>query len=172
LIPGKSPELLTKGVSFDEHGMLVCSGKPGYCSGAGPDDPVNLKTTASLGEEKRMAVVSEDGKIAGFANAVPFPIEATDKSCKLSVVRMSPLANVVFASASGLKPNQTLAVTKRYGYESASEKYTAGPDGTWEALISTENVMQPKGKASISLSDGDCSLSVTFDYGPGSNQPQ
>jgi len=25
LIPGKSPELLTKGVSFDAHGVLVCS---------------------------------------------------------------------------------------------------------------------------------------------------
>jgi hypothetical protein len=30
LIPGKSPELLTKGVSFDKQGTLVCSGKPGY----------------------------------------------------------------------------------------------------------------------------------------------
>jgi len=172
LIPGKSPDLLTKGVSFDKHGVLVCSGKPSYCSGTGPDDPVNLKTTASLGEEKRLAVVSEDGKIAGFADAVPFPIEATDKSCKLSVVRMSPLANVVLASASGLKPNQTLAVSKSYGYDSTSAKYTAGSDGTWESLITTEPAMQPKGKASISISDGSCMLSVTFDYGPGSNKPQ
>jgi hypothetical protein len=172
LIPGKSPELLTKGVSFDKHGVLVCSGKPGYCSGAGPDDPINLKTTASLGEEKRMAVVSEDGKIAGFADVVPFPIEATDKSCKLSVVRMSPLANVVLTSASGLKPNQTFVVSKRYGYDSASQRYTAGSDGTWESLISTEPSMEQKGKASISVSDGNCVVSVTFDYGPGSNKPQ
>jgi hypothetical protein len=172
LIPGKSPELLTKGVSFDKRGVLVCSGKPGYCSGPGPDDPINLKATASLGEEKRMAVVSQDGKIAGFADAVPFPIEAKDKSCTLSVVRMSPLANVVLARATGLKPNQTLAVSKHYGYESASEKPAAGPDGTWESLINTENAMQPKGKASISVSDGNCTVSVTFDYGPGSNKPQ
>jgi len=172
LIPGKSPELLTKGVSFDTQGVLICSGKPGYCSGTGADDPVNLKTTASLGEEKRMAVVSEDGRIAGFADAVPFPIAAADKNCQLTVVRMSPLANVVLASASGLKPNQTLAVSKRYGYESTSAKYTAGPDGKWESLINTEPTIQPKGKASISISDGSCALSVTFDYGPGSNKPQ
>jgi len=172
LIPGKSPELLTKGVSFDAHGVLVCSGKPGYCSGDGPDDPINLKTAASLGEEKRMAVVSEDGKIAGFADAIPFPIAATDKSCQLSVVRMSPLANVVLASASGLKPNQTVTVSKRYGYDGGSAKYTAGPDGRWESLITTEPTMQPKGKASISVSDGNCTLLVTFDYGPGSDKPQ
>jgi len=172
LIPGKSPELLVKGVSFDKRGVLICSGKPGYCSGAGPDDPVNLKATASLGEEKRMAVVSEDSKIAGFADAVPFPIEATDQGCKLSVVRMSPLADVVLATASGLKPNRALNVSKRYGYESASEKYTASSNGTWESLINTLNAMQPKGKASISVSDGSCTVSVTFDYGPGSNKPQ
>ncbi len=172
LIPGKSPELLIKGVSFDKRGMVVCSGKPGYCSGTGPDDPVNLKTTASLGEEKRMAVVSEDGKIAGFADAVPFPLEATDKSCHLSVVRMSPLGDVVLVSASGLKPNETVTVSKRYGYDSASGKYTASPAGTWESLISSENPLQPKGKASISVSDGSCTVSVTFDYGPGSNKPQ
>ncbi len=172
LIPGKSPELLIKGVSFDKRGVLVCSGKPGYCSGAGQDDPINLKATASLGEEKRMAVVSEDGKIAGFADAVPFPIEAKDKSCTLSVVRMSPLADVVLATASGLKPNGALNVSKRYGSQSASEKYTAAPDGKWESLIHTENALQPKGKASISISDGNCAVSVTFDYGPGSNKPQ
>src|SRR5271167_4106959 len=156
LIPGKSPELLVKGVSFDKRGVLVCSGKPGYCAGAGADDPVNLKTTASLGEEKRMAVVSEDGKIAGFADAIPFPIAATDNRCKLSVVRMSPLADVVLASASGLKPNQALIISKHYGYDSTSAKYTAGPDGTWASLITTENALQPKGKASISISDGSC----------------
>src|SRR5208283_2802021 len=124
LIPWKSPELLVKGVSFDKSGVLVCSGNPGYCAGAGADDPVNLKTTASLGEEKRMAVVSDDGKIAGFADAIPFPIAATDKSCQLSVVRMSPLANVILARASGLKANQTLTVSKRYGYDGGSAKYT------------------------------------------------
>jgi len=172
LIPGKSPELLIKGVSFDDKGVLICSGKPGYCSGAGPDDPVNLKTTASLGEEKRLAVISEDEKIAGFADAIPFPIEGTDRGCRLSVVRMSPLADVVLARASGLKPSQSITVSKRYGYEAASEKTAAGPDGTWESLINTQVTMLPRGKASISISDGICTVSVTFDYGPGSNKAE
>jgi hypothetical protein len=172
MVPGKSPEVLIKGVSFDKRGVLVCSGKPGYCSGSGPDDPVNLKATASLGEEKRMAVVSEDGKIAGFADAVPFPIEAADKGCKLSVIRMSPLADVVLVTASGLKPDGSFTVSKRYGFDKASAKYTAGADGTWQSVINTQNSMQPKGEATISISDGGCSVSVTFDYGPGSNKLQ
>jgi hypothetical protein len=172
MLPGKSPETLIKGVSFDQRGVLVCSGKPGFCSGQGPDDPVNLKITAALGEEKHMAVISDDGKIAGFADAVPFPIEATDKGCKLSVVRISLQADVMLAQASGLKPNQGITVAKRYGYETGSGKYTASPDGTWESVVSTQNAMQPNGKASISVEGGGCLVSVTFDYGPGSNKPQ
>ena len=77
---GKPPKVLIQGVSFDKRGVLVCSGKPGYCSGSGPDDPVNIRTTAVPGEMKRMAVVSSDGKIAGLADAIPFPIKPSDKN--------------------------------------------------------------------------------------------
>ena len=38
-----------------------------------PDDPVNIQTIAAPGEMKRFAVVSRDGRIAGFADAVPYP---------------------------------------------------------------------------------------------------
>jgi hypothetical protein len=78
--PGKSPKVIMQGVSFDKRGVLVCSGKPGYCSGSGPDDPINIRTTAVPGEMKRMAVISSDGKIAGFADAIPFPIKPSDKN--------------------------------------------------------------------------------------------
>jgi hypothetical protein len=62
-----------------------------------PDDPINIRTTAIPGEAKQRAVVSPDGRIVGFAQAVPFPVEASDKSCKPSVVQYSPLDDVVAA---------------------------------------------------------------------------
>lgn len=77
---GKSPRQMMQGVSFDKRGVLVCSGKPGYCSGSGPNDPVNIQATAVPGEVKRMAVVSSDGKVAGFADAVPFPIKPSGQN--------------------------------------------------------------------------------------------
>jgi len=168
----KSPDVMIKGVSFDKRGVLVCSGKPGYCAGQGTDDPINIKTTAALGEMKRMAVVSEDGKIAGFVDAVPFPIEASDKGCKLTVVRKSSLADSVIVSASGLKPNESLTVTTRFGDESGTTKATSSPEGTWTKVLSVQGGKQSKGKASISVSDAVCAVPVTFDYGPGSNKPQ
>jgi hypothetical protein len=170
--PGKSPKAMMERVSFDKRGVLVCSGKPGYCSGSGADDPINIRTTAALGEEKRMAVVSSDGKIAGFADAVPFPIEASDKNCRLTVVRMSPLADVVLARASGLKPKQPLTVTTHYADEASATSSTANPDGTWTEVMTAPIAKAPSGKALISDSDTFCSVSVAFPYGQGSNQPK
>jgi hypothetical protein len=168
----KSPEPLIKGVSFDKRGVLVCSGKPGYCSGAGPDDPINIKATAILGEMKRMAIVSDDGKIAAYVDAVPFPIESSDKTCKLSVTRVSALADRVFARASGLQANAPLTVTTRYGEQVASSKASAGPNGAWQEVVTAPVAKQPSGKAGISVSDAVCTVAVTFDYGPGSDKSQ
>jgi len=72
---GDAPKRLMQGVSFDNRGILVCSGQPGFCKGDLPDDPVNMQATAKPGESKRVAVISPDGKVAGFAEALPFPIQ-------------------------------------------------------------------------------------------------
>lgn len=72
---GQEPKRLMQGVSFDKRGVLVCSGAPGFCKGDGPDDPVNIQATAQPGESKRLAVISSDGKVAGFAEALPFPLQ-------------------------------------------------------------------------------------------------
>lgn len=72
---GQEPKKLMDGVSFDKHGVMVCSGRVGFCKGDVPDDPVNIRATAQPGESKRVAVVSPDGKIAGFAEAIPFPVQ-------------------------------------------------------------------------------------------------
>ena len=72
---GQEPKRLMQGVSFDGRGVLVCSGQAGFCKGDVPNDPVNIQATAQPGEAKRVAVVSPDGKIAGFAEAVPFPVQ-------------------------------------------------------------------------------------------------
>jgi hypothetical protein len=72
---GQEPKRLMQGVSFDKRGVVICSGRPSFCKGDGPDDPVNIRATAQPGEPKRVAVVSPDGKIVGFAEAVPFPVK-------------------------------------------------------------------------------------------------
>lgn len=168
---GKKPLKAMAGVSFDKRGVLVCSGKPGSCKGEGADDPINIKATAALGEPKRFAVISTDGKVAGFAEAVPFPIEAKDKSCKLSVVRQSPLAEVVAVRATGFAPAEMLTVKTNPASELPAHGPTAA-DGSWQAMINAKQPGATSGTASIQVSGKSCSVNLNFNWGEGSKQPR
>ena len=171
-IPGHKPQKAIAGVSFDKRGVLVCSGKPGSCAATTPDDPINIKTTAVLGEPKRFAVVSDDGKVAGFAEAVPFPIEATNKGCKISVVRQSPLAELVLVRATGFVPYEMLNVSGHVGGLDSIHSPTVSPDGTWQALIGTKTPGQDSGTATIKVTGQQCSVSVSFSWGEGTAKEQ
>ena len=171
-IAGKKPQKAIAGVSFDKRGVLVCSGKPGSCQGSGLDDPINIKATAVLGEPKRFGVVSTDGRVAGFAEAVPFPIEASDKNCKLSVVRESALADVVALHASGFTPYEMLTVKTNLSPDDSTHSPTTSPDGTWQAMIGTKVPGQSSGVATIKVSGQGCSVAVSFAWGEGSTRQQ
>lgn len=171
-IPGQKPRKAIAGVSFDKRGVLVCSGKPGGCTGQGLDDPVNIKTTAVLGEPKRFAVVADDGKVAGFTEAVPFPIEATNKKCKLSVIRQSPLAEAVLVSATGFVPYEMLNISANLGDQETVHSPTTSADGSWQAIVGTKALGKDSGTASIKVSGQQCSVSLTFNWGEGSAKVQ
>jgi hypothetical protein len=171
-VPEKEPKRVMEGVSFDKRGLLVCSGRPGFCQGDGPNDPINIKTTAAQGEPKRMAVVSLDGKIAGFAEAVPFPIEASDKNCKLSVVRMGASAEAVTVRLAGFLPSERLALTTLTNMAEAAIDESADKQGSWTGVVKLPSKGQ--GKASISVAPvigHSCKVAVSFDWGAGSNHP-
>jgi hypothetical protein len=169
---GKKPQKAIPGVSFDKRGLLVCTGKPGECLGKGPDDPINIQATAMLGEPKRFAIVCVDGRVAGFAEAVPFPIEASDKKCKLSVVREAPLAEVVAVRANGFVPFEMLSVTGQFGTDNTAHSPSADPNGAWEAIMGTRAPGQTSGTATIKVAGNGCAVSVSFPWGEGSEKQQ
>jgi hypothetical protein len=170
--PDKEPKRVMEGVSFDKRGVLVCAGGAGFCKGDGPDDPINIKAQSAAGEAKRMAVVSSDGKIAGFAEAIPFPIEASDKSCKLAVVRMGASTDTVSVRLTGFAPNERLTFTTRTDVEEASVDQSADRQGSWTGVIKLPSKGQ--GKASIGVAPvigQHCKVTVSFDWGAGSYHP-
>jgi hypothetical protein len=170
--PDKEPKRVMEGVSFDRRGVLVCTGRAGFCKGDGPDDPINIKATAAAGDPKRMAVVSPDGKIAGFAEAVPFPIESTDKNCKLSVVRMGASVEAVTIRLTGFAPNEPFTLTNLTNTEEAAIDQSADKQGSWTGVVKLPSKGQ--GKASITVvpvTGHTCKVAVAFDWGSGSNHP-
>ena len=117
-----------------------------------------------------MAVVSSDGKIAGFAEAIPFPIEASDKSCKLSVVRMGASAEAVAVRLAGFAPNERFTLTKLTNTEEATIDESADNQGSWTGAVKLPSKGQ--GKASItvvSVTGHSCKVAVSFDWGAGSS---
>ena len=169
---GKEPEKAIAGVSFDKRGLLVCSGKPGLCAGQGWTIPSTSRPRRYWANPGALRVVSTDARVAGFAEAVPFPIEASDKSCKLSVVRQSPLAEVVAVRASGFTPYEMLSVTTNSSADDSTHSPTALPDGTWQAIIGTKVPGQVSGVANIQVSGHGCRVSVSFPWGEGSTKQQ
>jgi hypothetical protein len=170
--PDKEPKRVMEGVSFDKRGVLVCAGGAGFCKGDGPDDAINIKTTAAAGEPKRMAVVSPDGEVAGFAEAIPFPIEAADKSCTLSVVRMGASVESVTVRLTGFRPNERLTLTTLTNMEEAAIDESADKQGSWTGVVKLQ--FKGQGKASISVAPvtgQNCKVAVSFDWGAGSNHP-
>ena len=169
---GKTPQRAMQGVSFDKRGLLVCSGKPGECSGSGGNDAVNIQATAMAGEPKRFAVVSTDGSVAGFAEAVPFPIQASDHNCKLSAVRQTPLAETVLVRAGGYTAREPLNVTGNFKPESMPRNPTVSSDGTWQQLFETQTPGQRSGTTTIKVAGAGCAVTVSFPWGDGSGKQQ
>src|SRR5271166_5826151 len=147
--PDKEPKRVMEGVSFDKRGVLVCAGGAGFCKGDGPDDPINIKAQAASGEAKRMAVVSSDGKIAGFAEAIPFPIEASDKSCKLSVVRMGGSSDAVTVRLAGFTANEQITLRTLTDREESAVDKSADQQGNWTGVVKLPSKGQSKASISV-----------------------
>lgn len=171
-IPGRKPERAIDGVTFNAKGLMICNSTSSSCRGEGPDAPIKIQTTAVPGEPKRFAVVSADGKVAGFTEVVPFPIEATNKNCKLTVIRQSPLAEKVLVSATGFVPYEMLDISANLGGEDTVHSPTAAADGSWQAVVGTQALGKDTGTASIKISGQQCTVSVSFAWGEGSAKVQ
>ena len=57
--------------------------------------PITLNVFDVPAEPKRLALVSLDGESRDFGQVVPFPIESSDGTCKLSVEMLEPLYALV-----------------------------------------------------------------------------
>lgn len=171
-IPGHKPQRAIDGVTFDSKGMVICDPKAPVCKTETPGVPLKIKTTAVLGEPKRFAVVSDDGRVAAFAEAVPFPIEASDKGCKISVVRQTPLAEKVLVTATGLVPYEMLNVSAHVAGDDTVHSPTASADGTWQAMIGTKAAGEDSGVAKIKVTGQQCSVALSFNWGESSAKVQ
>jgi hypothetical protein len=113
-----APSAQLPGVTLDQTGMAICSGKIITCGSPDkPNDPIDIITTPIAGEPVRMALISNDGTVKVFAKVVPVPLRGKDHSCTLDVTLLSPGSEIISIEGAGFDPDTELTVTSDSGKE-------------------------------------------------------
>src|SRR5258708_2268888 len=116
-------------------------------------------------EPKRFALVSLDGESRAFGQIVPFPIESSDGTCKLSVEMLEPLYALVALRAEGLKLNENLQVTLESGRGGGRLKPKADEQGRWSASVGPYVKGKKEGLTQVELTATSCKVKITFPWG-------
>lgn len=174
------------GIVLDVSGMAVCAA-PAPAANAGAEAPVatppsaiacskamqvnaplEVTTTAAKGEAVRVALVSEDKKSGAAASAVPFPLAADDKGCKLQVLLGSKDAELVLIIGEGFKASESSTM----GSETFGVKGTLGakPDAQGHFATAMTPYLQghDSGDTVIFYQSASCTPTLSFHWGKGS----
>ncbi|HEX5233791.1 MAG TPA: hypothetical protein VFW25_00530 [Silvibacterium sp.] len=137
-----------------------------------PGTPVTLTTTVAKGEAIRVALVTDDRKHGAAVSLVPFPIEGSDKGCKISVTLGSKNAELVLVRGEGFtkEANYTL------GSESFGEKRPLSvaitPQGGFVAAMTPWVTGHDAGDTVVYYQSSTCSPTISFHWGKDSYKPQ
>lgn len=172
------------GIVLDASGMAVCAAPPANAGTEAPaatapsaiacaktmqvNAPVEVTTTAAKGEAVRVALAVADKKSGAATSAVPFPLAAENKGCKLQVLLGSKDAELVLIEGDGLKQGEAFTM----GSETFGVKGTlvAKPDAQGHLVTALTPYMQghDSGDTVIFYQSDTCTPTVSFHWGNGS----
>lgn len=158
------PSAALGGISVGKDGILMCAGRtPEQCGNAKkPDDPIEFITMPRKGEPTRLAFIAQEVKIGTVI--VPDPIEANDKGCSLSAVRLTPTFDLAFLSGSGYPANTD--VHYRVSSETTSD-FVIKSDGSGAIRVSVipYHGKKSKGTVRVKITEAKCSPEVSYEWG-------
>ena len=163
---GGEPKLVLARVPMRDDGVLLCSGKIDDCSGATEEQVYASRMTAMKGEPKRLALVSSDGRLRAFGNAVPFPVQAADKACTASLERKTPDGVEATVNGSGFAPKERVTMTLTGETSGTTLRRNADDAGKWSADVShASDPMHPDGSTQIVIKGKNCSVTLPWAWG-------
>ena len=154
------------GVTLDTNGMAICAGRPGTCSGKGPNSPIDVVLFAGKSEPKRLSLVSNDAAhLRGIASVIPFPNAATDHTCRLESVIGTPKGEVTYIQGTGFEPNEELVIDSESYGEKNHVVQKAEADGSYFAVALPNVQGKTSGVTTWSVKGKSCSPTLTFSWG-------
>jgi len=164
-VTAKGPAVTIQGVTLNEAGMAICSGKPGNCSGQRPNEPVDLVAHPVPGEPLRVGLVSIDGLIKAFVKTVPVPLRAEDHGCRVDATILTPGSELVWLEGSGFPAGGELAFDSDSEGDRQNRKVKADAEGRYfTAMLPYKQGLQ-SGTLRVTLKYGSCAPTVKVPWG-------
>jgi hypothetical protein len=159
------PSTTMAGISLGKDGIAMCAGRtPEQCGDpAAKDDPIGFAFNPAKGEPYRVALVSQDYRVAIVI--VPDPITASDKGCTMSVERLLPRFEVAYFTGSGFPTNAEVSFDSESYGEKRAVKTRTDSDGNLKFAILPAVTGHSQGTTTVKAVGSGCSPSVTLDWG-------
>ena len=161
----EKPSVILEGISVGKDGVLMCAGRmPEQCGDPKkPDDPIEFTVLPLKGEPSRFAFVSPDIRIGTVI--VADPIEAKDKACTISLVRLTKPFDLAFMSGSGYSPNADVHYTVS-GEMTSNFVIRADSKGTIRVGVIPYPGEKKQGTATVKINEAACSPQASWEWGP------
>jgi hypothetical protein len=158
--------ILLTGITLDNDGRAVCSGKPGECGKQGhPNAPVTLRLAPGNGEPLRFALFAKtDQTVRAALNYVPFPLAANDKGCKAEAVILEPGAGIVHVEGSGFPAGGTVTLNSDANGKAAQKQLKASAKGEVASTLMPSLGSAKQGTIRVQMAGPACAPSVNVPW--------
>jgi hypothetical protein len=160
----EKPTSPLEGISVGKDGILMCAGRTeGQCGDPKKlDDPIEFITIPRRGEPTRLAFISPTVKVAVVL--IPDPVQASDRGCTISAVRLVPKFDLAFVSGSGYPPNADIHY--RYTTEMTSDHVIkSDANGKIRLSLIPFPGKKTQGTATLKITEDKCSPEISYQWG-------
>lgn len=133
----------------------------------GQDVEYDLGVQAADGEPLRLMLRSGDNKVLIPGTLVPFPIEATDKSCKLSAMLATPDGEAILIEGEGFQPNSQVWLQSNSAGEQRQSQKPVDSNGRVQFVDLPYVAGKDAGMLNDTISTKNCTVSVIIPWGKG-----
>jgi hypothetical protein len=160
----EKPSLVLRGISVGKDGILMCAGRnPEQCGDPQkPNDPIEFTVLPLKGEPSRFAFVSSDIRIGTVI--VADPIEATDKACTISLVRLTKYFDLASMSGSGFPPNTDIHYSI-FSETNSTFVIKADSNGKIRVGLVPSHEKKKHGTATVKINEAACSPQASWEWG-------
>lgn len=141
-----------------------------------PELPEWQLTRFARGEWIRVILVSTDETVRAQATFVPWPIQARQGTCHVSIRLMSRRGTMFAATGEGFRPGESVMIESKFDKSVRSSVSTVGLDGSLPYIVLDPPQLKKFRKrddhvAQFSVVGQDCALKIDYNWGPAAARP-